>query len=127
MGSKRCVKCFVKETEAKGSKHVFIKRTEAKGLNMEEFYESNRNERSKYRKYVAPNLSLQGQKCDPKWLQNGALGHQNEAQMTPKWSLGGPKNRMRNTTPKKVVKKTFCTKIGGPILEPFLDKNRYRK
>ena len=94
---------------------------------MEDFYKSNRNERSKYRKYVAPNLSLQGQTCDPKWLPNGALGHQNEAQMTPKWSLGGPKNRRRKTTPPNNCQKVILAKIRGPIFEQFLVKSRCQK
>ena len=107
--------------------NVFVKETEAKGSNMEDFYETNRNESSKYRKCMAPNLSLQGPNCDPKWLQNGALGHQNEAQMTPKWSLGGPQNRMRQKIPKGRLGHDFGVAFWSHVWSKIDAKNEPKK
>ena len=68
---------------------------------------------------MAPNLSLQGPKCDPKWLQNGALGLQNEAQTTPKWSLGVPKIACGKQHQTKMPKSRFTQKLGVPFWSLF--------
>ena len=79
---------------------------------------------------MAPNLSLRESKSDPKWDQHGALGRQNEAKLTPKWSLGTPKNACGNLSHKKSSnerQKVILAKIRDPFLEPLLNKNRCRK
>ena len=68
---------------------------------------------------MGPILSLWGPTCDPKWPQNGALGPQNEAKMTPKWSLGANKNACEKWTPKKSPKRSSGHHFGVPFWSHF--------
>ena len=85
-------------------------------------HETVRNEKSKHRNHMAPNLSLEGGKKWPKMTSKWSLGASKWGQNDPKMEPWGTKKRMWKMITEKIVKKSFCTLWGVPFWSHFWSK-----
>ena len=91
---------------------------------------TDRNERSKHRNHVAPNLNLRGGKMWPKMTSRWSLGASKWGQNTSTWGQNEPKmepwgqqKRMWKMNPQKVVLHT----LGGSLLGVMFDQKSMPK